>query len=172
VNLTLRRSAAETGGQLLELEAEWRSHSARPPEHLHPSQDEHFEILSGSMTVRIAGEERIVSAGDKFDVPAGTPHEMWTTGEPARALWQVRPALRTQTFFETIWGLAGDGKLNSKGAPGILQGALLAQEYSDVFRLTKPPRPVQKVAFALLAPIARLRGHRGRYDRYSGPQAR
>jgi hypothetical protein len=53
------------------------------------------------------------------------------------------------------------------GAPGLLQLAVLGSEYRDVLRVTKPPWPVQRVVFGLLAPIGRLRGYRARYPQYS-----
>ena len=48
-----------------------------------------------------------IGAGDTLDVPAGTPHAMWNPGPGrARAVWQTRPALKTEAFFEMVWGLA------------------------------------------------------------------
>jgi hypothetical protein len=76
---------------------------------------------------------------------------------------QTRPALKTETFFETIYSLAQDGKTNSKGAPNLLQYAVIARSYAEEFRLTSPPWPVQRVLFAILAPIGKLLGHRPTY---------
>lgn len=39
--LTVRRSSADTGGELLEVEATWSGDGALPPAHFHPDQDEH-----------------------------------------------------------------------------------------------------------------------------------
>jgi hypothetical protein len=50
--------------------------------------------------------------------------------------------------------------------PNLLQSALFAREFEDVLYFTKPPRAVQKVLFAILAPIARLLGYRGSYPEY------
>jgi hypothetical protein len=50
--------------------------------------------------------------------------------------------------------------------PGLLQAALFAREFEDVLYFTKPPRPVQKILFAALAPVARLMGYRGSYPKY------
>lgn len=66
-----------------------------------------------------------------------------------------------------MWaGLAQDGKTNARGMPNLLQAALFAQEFEDVMYFTRPPRPVQKLLFAVLAPVARALGYKGSYPEY------
>lgn len=96
--LTLLRISEEE----LEMEASYAGKGGLPPEHFHPSQDEHFEVLEGAVRAVVDGEERRYAAGEAFDVPAGTPHQMAGDG-PARLRWQVRPALRTADFFERAY---------------------------------------------------------------------
>jgi quercetin dioxygenase-like cupin family protein len=151
--LTVRISAADSGGELLELEAVYAPGGEPPPEHYHPAQEERFEALEGSVRVRLDGRERELGGGETLVVPPRARHTFWNPGaEPARVLWQVRPALRTERFFETISAL--------RRPPNPLVGALLAREYGDVFRLTRPPEPVQRVAFPVLALVARVAGQR------------
>jgi quercetin dioxygenase-like cupin family protein len=88
--------------ELLQMEASYGGTGQFPPAHFHPSQDERFEILEGTVRAIVDGEERRYEAGDTFDVPAGTVHQM-TADPPARLRWEVRPALRTAEFFETIY---------------------------------------------------------------------
>ena len=61
-----------------------------PPDHLHPSQAERFEVIEGSMRAIVGDEERVYDAGESFEVPAGTPHQMGA-GEPTPMRWKVRP---------------------------------------------------------------------------------
>jgi hypothetical protein len=77
-------------------------------------------------------------------------------------------------MIKNLYGLAQDGKTDAKGMPNLLQAALFAREFDDVLRFTKPPRSVQKILFAALAPIARFMGYRGSYCRYleRGPSRR
>jgi len=99
-SLRFLKTAADTDGELLEMEATYESRSGKPVEHYHPRQDEHFEILEGTLHARVAGEERELRGGDSIDIEAGVPHAMWNEGpERARTLWQTRPALRTENFF-------------------------------------------------------------------------
>ena len=73
-----------------------------------------------------------------------------TSHEVGRVIWQTRPAMRTETFFETIWGLARDGKVSEDRSPGLLQIAVLGSAYSDQFRLTSPPYGLQRILFFIL----------------------
>jgi quercetin dioxygenase-like cupin family protein len=161
MKLRLVRTAAETGGDLLEMEATYAPGSVEPLEHFHPRQDEHFEILAGSMEAEVGGERRTLTAGDVLDIPAGTVHAMWNAGgEESRVRWQTRPALRTEEFFRLVGRLAREGKLTPKGPRNPLLGAAVMQDFRDEFRPTNPPAPVQAVAFPVLAAVARITGQR------------
>jgi quercetin dioxygenase-like cupin family protein len=122
-SLRLIRTAAETGGELLEMEATYAGTGAMPPEHLHPSQVERFEVLDGTIRTIIGGTEHRYQTGDSFEVPAGSPHQMTADG-PSRMRWEVKPALRTAEFFERLYGGASI--------------ADLLEEYSDEIRITGP----------------------------------
>jgi quercetin dioxygenase-like cupin family protein len=124
--LRLVKTGAETGGELLEMEATYGGSGALPPEHFHPNQTEQFEVLEGNVRAIIGGIERRYSAGDKFEVPAGTPHQMGAE-ETARFRWEVRPALRTAEFFECLFG--SDERVGGS-TPDLLE------EFSDEIRFT------------------------------------
>ncbi|MER7608746.1 cupin domain-containing protein [Nocardioides sp. NPDC127503] len=88
---------------MLALESTWTPGGDPPRAHFHPSQDETFEVLDGELTVDLDGVRRVLGAGDRIEVPRRTVHRMWNAGEvPARATWQVTPALRTVEMFRTI----------------------------------------------------------------------
>ena len=50
--------------------------------------------------------------------------------------------------------------VDERGMPSVLRLAVLAGAFADEIRVVSPPWPVQRAAFALLAPIARLRGYK------------
>ena len=159
--VTIRTSAADSDGELLEMEAEWRPVEAhKPPAHFHPRQDEHFEILEGELTVKLGGETRVLRAGDQLDIPRGTVHSMWPSGGAlTRASWQLRPALRSEDFFAAVHRMRAAGKTSSKGGMIDLPAAgLVFQAFPDEFRLALPG-PVRGLVVALLAAIGRARGY-------------
>ena len=143
------------------MEAIYRPTSSPPPAHFHPKQEETFTVVSGSLRFVVEGQEQIVSSGSRVVIPQRVIHAAGnTTLEETRVIWQVRPALRTQQFFELVYGLAAAGKTNSRGVPNLLQAALIARHYHDEFVLASPPQLVQTCIFGILAPIARLLGYR------------
>ena len=69
---------------------------------MHPSQTESFEVVSGSYTVVIDGEELALSAGDTAEVPPGAVHCGWTD-EGAVLRITFTPALRWQDFVRRLF---------------------------------------------------------------------
>lgn len=171
--IIFRKTASDTGGELLEVESVYTKPTpSRPPVHYHPHQEERFEVLTGRLDVLMDGKEQTLEEGEVLTIPPGIPHEMWSERAGARVNWQTRPALKTEAFFETIWGLARDGKTNEKGVPNLLQVAVIARNYADEFRLASPPLFVQRAIFAVLAPSGRLLGYRARYPEYASEYSR
>jgi uncharacterized protein YaiE (UPF0345 family) len=153
------RTAADTNGELVEVEATYQPGSVEPLAHCHPAQDERFEVLEGALRVDLAGSERAYGAGETLEVPRGTRHAMWNPGDaPARVRWETRPALRSEEFFELAASLAERGELTATGARSPLVGAAVMHEYRDVFRPVSPPAAVRAIAFPILAGIARMSG--------------
>lgn len=166
--LTIRQSSADTGGALLEMEAVYPPNSPQPAYHYHPYQEEQFQVLQGTFRAKIGGVVHTYMPGETYTVPANTPHWMHNvSSEEGRLLWQVRPALRTQAFLETMWGLDADGKTNASGVPNLLQLAVTLHAFSDEFRASNPPYLVQRILFGVLAPLGRLRGYRATYAKAS-----
>lgn len=129
--LRLVKTGEETGGELLEMEAHYSGQGSLPPEHLHPKQAEHFEVLEGAVIGIVGGERRVYSAGEGFDVPAATPHQMGGTEGGAVVRWEIRPALRTAEFFERLYSMMAEG------AEGEAYAAFF-DEFADEFRMTGP----------------------------------
>lgn len=167
--IVFRQTSADTNGELLQFELFLKPHGFVPAEHIHARQQERPEVVSGNVRYRLGGSEEGLGPGEAAVLPPGTPHTLWNdTDEEAHLIMDVRPALGVETAIETLFGLARDGKTNSKGMPNPLHGALLAREY-ELF-LAGPPIAIQRAGTAMLAPIARLFGYRTRYPEYSGPE--
>lgn len=166
--LVFVRTAADTGGELLRFEQTVQPDHAPVPAHVHDRQEERFVVLSGEMGVRAAGEERTLTAGEEVVVPPGTPHTFWNAsgrGEALRHTVELRPALKSETFFETVFGLQRDGKLVAGKVPNLLLMAPILVEYENW--MAGPPVPLQKLLLAPLAFLGRRLGYPPRYPRYS-----
>jgi mannose-6-phosphate isomerase-like protein (cupin superfamily) len=156
-SVTIRKSEPE----VLEVEGNYAPNGSAPPSHLHPAQDEHFEVLEGRMRAKVGGEEIDLAKGDELDIPRGTAHQMWNPGaEPARVRWQTSPAGRTEDWFRSVDALHREGKVGRNGMPGPLAFGVLLSEYDDVFRLAVGPGPLVQGAVSVLGVIGRARGYR------------
>jgi mannose-6-phosphate isomerase-like protein (cupin superfamily) len=113
---------------LLVVEARYAGPGVPPPAHFHPHQDERFEVLEGAMRTRIGGQDADHSADAAFDVPRGTPHQMWNPHEEEALLrWSTSPAGRTLDWFREL-ACVLDGTATEDPAS-------LLQRFADVFRL-------------------------------------
>lgn len=168
--IVFRKRSRDTAGELLELTLYLAPRGFIAAPHVHPKQEERFEVGGAPVMFRVAGKERLYQPGEVAVVPPGTPHVWWNPGDAESAtLVQFRPALDAETFFETFFGLAADGKVGKSGLPNPLQMAVLARAYKDEMALPPPAQWVLGPLSMLLAPVARAMGYRARYDRYSEP---
>lgn len=166
--VTFLKRARDTDGEYVRLEVVAEPNAIGPPEHVHEHQEEYFQVLDGTMTGSVDGEPVRLQAGDELTVWPGTPHE-WGNGgdDELRMRIEVRPARRFEEVLEVFYGLARDGKTNDRGVPNLLQLAVIGQEYWADNHVTSPPPIVQKLLFAVLAPIGRAIGYRAHYPEYS-----
>jgi mannose-6-phosphate isomerase-like protein (cupin superfamily) len=154
-----RVTVLDRSDELLAMEAEWDPEETRPPAHLHPHQDERFEVLEGELTADVGGRTRVLRAGETIEVPRRTSHRMWNASErPARARWEVRPALRTEEMFAAIDRSRAFRRSPKGGGMTALGAAPVLREFSEEFRLTLPG-VVTAPLLAGLAAAARLRGY-------------
>ena len=164
-----RKTARETGGELLGVDLVVSPRGGNPL-HVHPHQEEHFKVISGTFGVQLGEEQRWLGEGEEAFVPPGTPHRWWNDSddEEARVSAELRPALKSEVFFETLYGLARDGRTDQNGAPNLLQQAVSLNGINrgEIY-LASPPVPVQKAVLAALAPVGRLLGYRDHYGKYS-----
>jgi quercetin dioxygenase-like cupin family protein len=124
-SLEFRETARDTGGALLSGEFVVPPRGGSPL-HVHPLQEEHFEVLSGTLGIQIEDEHRSLGEGEEATVPPGTPHRFYNEDdqEKGRLLFELRPALNTEILFETLYGLATDGNTDRNGLPNPLQMAV------------------------------------------------
>ena len=165
--VTVTTGPEETGGELLAVEAEWAPIEVKPFVHLHPAQDERFEVSEGELTVEIDGVRHVAGPGEAIDVPRVATHSMWNSGSvPTRARWEVRPALDTEGFFRFVHELRAGGRSGPGGLPTPLGGALVLDAFREEVRVPAPAG-LDRAFLPVAAAIARLRGYpaaRGRRE--------
>lgn len=163
--ITFRETAAETGGERLVVDLELAPSGRMPAGlHIHPEQEERFEVVRGRMRFRVRGERIFAGPGDVVAVPPGVLHDWANVGEEiALVRVDVRPALAMERLFETAIALAQDGRTFANGMPKPLDLALFVREFEREVQAAFPPLWVQRIVLAPLAWIAERRGHAARY---------
>ena len=162
--LVFRKTSLETGGEAVVVETFVQPHGAVAAAHVHPSQEERFEVLRGTLGFKIDGKKITAGPGQRLTVPAGTPHKFWNAGDDeAHFVCEVRPALQFESLIETMFNLAADGKTNKKGMPNPLRLAVIANAHFDTVQLPFPPALIQKLGLAMGAPLGRMVGYQPTY---------
>jgi quercetin dioxygenase-like cupin family protein len=139
-------------------------------EHRHPQQEERFEVASGTLRMRLDGQEREVPAGDRVVVPAGTRHAWWnaSSSQAAEVRIELEPALESKAFFEALFQLVEDGHTTDGMPRNPLRLAVLAQRYrqevegvpaeGDPLRML--PAPALRGLIRAMAFVGRALGYR------------
>ena len=153
-----RETATDTDGERLVFELELPPGGRVPGGHVHPSQEERFDVLNGTMRFRKGMRRVTAESGDSVVVPAGTSHRFANVGDDtARIRVEVRPALEMERLFETVTALAREGRTFANGIPKPLELALFMRRFEDEVRAPFAPGLVQIVT-SPFAWIGRRRG--------------
>jgi quercetin dioxygenase-like cupin family protein len=162
--IIFRQTSRDTKGEAVVIEAFVQPEGAVAAAHVHPSQEERFEVLHGSVGFKVGGKKLVAGPGERLTIPAGITHKFWNAGDDeAHFVCEVRPALQFERLLETMFALAADGKTNRKGMPNPLRLAVIAHAHFDTVRLPFPPAWMQQMGLALGAPLGRILGYEATY---------
>lgn len=104
-------SAASNGGELVAMECT-AFPGAATTVHYHAGQEEHYEVLDGTLEVLRGGEWVSIHSGESMVVPPGAVHAFRNAGAtPVRFRNVHRPALGFQDHLETVDRLVREGKV-------------------------------------------------------------
>lgn len=161
----------EKGGDVLQFEFWARPNIVGPAAHIHPKQEEYFEVRAGTLHARVGKKDLTLNPGESMTVPAGTPHTWWNSGdEELHGYVELRPSMNMRDEFEALFALGRAGKTDETGVPSLLQVAVLLDTYPDTIYRAGLPIWFQKFGIALLAPIARMLGYKARYPELVGAE--
>jgi mannose-6-phosphate isomerase-like protein (cupin superfamily) len=131
-----------------------------PPLHLHPNQEESYQVQSGVLDVFIDGHWREVRPGERVTVPAGTPHTIRNLhpGE-MRAINVHAPALDFPHYMASLHELTHNGKVRAlppKDPRSAIYLSMLFTAHKQSLVSVKPPQRLMRI----LAFIGRRLGYR------------
>ena len=134
--------------------------------HIHPHQEQTFEIVAGQLSVTTASGPRVLEASEVLVLAPGAAHSQGNPfDKPVVAIETYRPARRIREFFEVFFTMGMNGMTDAKGLPPLLYVVALFDEFSDSIL---PGRRVERIMVRLLAPLARVLGYRRRLRSMTG----
>jgi mannose-6-phosphate isomerase-like protein (cupin superfamily) len=142
-------------------------HAGGPPEHIHTSFDETFEVSNGELSLLVDGKVVKLKPGQTFNIPKGTPHKPFNeTADTLRLKGTIAFPEKFAFHLAQIYGVM-DNDLNfGKSAGTILQMSLIGSYGFDSYLADGPPVPMQKATSFMLTPLARWCGYKSFYPEY------
>jgi mannose-6-phosphate isomerase-like protein (cupin superfamily)/uncharacterized protein YndB with AHSA1/START domain len=157
VRVEIRRTAAETGGELVEFDVVGRVRGLLAQPHVHAGQSERHEVIEGAMRLVVGRRSTLLRPGDAAEVPPGARHRQIPAGDgPGRVRVQLRPAGRAEEFLGRLAAIDAAGSFTRSGYPRPLAAAGLVVDFGDVGHAAFPPPAVQRaLAGAVLRACSR-----------------
>jgi mannose-6-phosphate isomerase-like protein (cupin superfamily) len=118
-------------------------------EHHRPATSQSFEVLSGTLHVRVNGGDALVlNAGDKAETGVDGIHVQWNEGPgPTTVIESYDPPLDVEPFFTVL--------AHAAATKNLLKKAVFASDFQSISCVTS--RPV-RLLVTVLAPLGRLVG--------------
>src|SRR6266566_3793900 len=169
------KTGYETNGTILDIEFFIRPGSGKGlAAHFHPYFDERIEVITGSARYKLGSTELPTQADDLLMLPRNIPHiHPWNVGRDelhTRKITQLdKPdmqlLLASAGFFESLYALAQQGKVNENGLPkNPLQTIVLLQALQPSAYVAGLPIWLQRPLFGVLAAIGQALGLKGYYQ--------
>ena len=158
--IVFTETSADTSGRYLSYDYFVGPNHPISPKHIHPCAIEEFEVISGELSVDMAGSVKKVTTGEKIAVYNNVPHTGWNSGTGELHLKsKITPAMAFENYYKICFEQAEKGKVKKNGMPGLLQLAVLGNSMKDQFYLPKFVA-LQKIFFFIMGPIGKIFGYK------------
>lgn len=155
-------TSEDSKGELMRGEMWLKPNAQGPPLHYHPIQSETFEVVRGKLGLEVDGKKMVFGPGEKYTVQPNSAHKWYNAGEEELyMIAELRPALKTEFFLESMYSLAQQDKVNKVGLPGTLQFAAILNECPGELYIVGPPIIAQKFMAKVVGRFAKLIGYKG-----------
>ncbi len=172
--IVFRKTLKDTNGGLVEFDQYLQPGGGASAEHVHLTQDERYTIVSGVASYTLNSQPKTAQAGEIVVIPHGTIHtNPWNPPDGKGELHLIRvvdPGTGVETFYETLYGLARDGKTDKYGNPNVLQMIVIGAGIGTTTYFMPKQIPVflQRIMIPVIGAFGRLLGYRASYPKYSG----
>jgi len=137
---TFLKTQEDTNGKFVELEIVLKPGARGAPRHVHPQQEERFEVKDGVVDVFHGGAWHKLGVGEVAVVPPGMPDEFRnTSAKPATLVCRISPALDFQDMNVTVMKLVNEGRIRSqKDVKSIIYSAMVLERFPKSLRMLNP----------------------------------
>ena len=151
----VRRPAADTGGEFVEMDFVLPAACVPPPPHVHRQQVEEYEVLEGQFDVVVDGQWTTLGPGEVASVPMGALHTFRNrSGAVVRVRNRHRPAMRFEDFIERTSTTLKAAGITRKRDPRVpLYLSMIMLEFDETLA---PGRKRERIPMRALARVARL----------------
>jgi hypothetical protein len=118
-------------------------------EHRHPGTSQSFEVLAGTLHVRVnGGEVLVLNSGDKATTGVDGIHTQWNEGpDPTTVIESYDPPIDIEPFFTVL--------ARVMASKNLLKLAVFFSDFQSISTLESPPL---RMLVTALAPLGRLVG--------------
>jgi mannose-6-phosphate isomerase-like protein (cupin superfamily) len=115
--------------------------------HVHPHQDEIYEVREGEIQLYLNGSWKTLKAGEQATISKGSIHAFRNKGKQKVVAFNIHtPGLRFGEMLERIQKYINEGKITgTTGFKNLAYMSSIMVEYKDVMTTIKPPSAVIKV---------------------------
>ena len=160
--LTFEVTGAESGGAFVRARGQVAHHARGPQRHRHRKHTETFTVVTGRLTVEVAGRTLTLGPGDSVTAAAGEAHTFRNeTDEEVELIGEARPAAHFEEGLRAIYGLGRDGRM------GLINLALAARLAESL--PAGPPAPIARLLVAVMAWVGDRLGRDGAFPEYTRP---
>ena len=147
--ITFLQTSADTEGELVAIDLELPADGKVPGMHVHPIQEERFEVLEGTMGFTLGWKTVVAEPGEVVVVPPGVRHGFANAREDRAPRPGRDPAGAQDGAAVRDRGRAGQGGPHvEERMPKPLELALFVREFEQEVRAPFPPAPVVRATLA------------------------
>jgi mannose-6-phosphate isomerase-like protein (cupin superfamily) len=149
--LVIHRARDGRGVEELHLAGSLPAGGEGPPLHIHAFEDEHAQVVSGTLSASLDGKNMTVGPGGSVRFPKGSAHRWWNAGDDELVLrGTATPAVDLDRFLHALFEVLNAGS----GRPPIFYLAHVLYRHRKTQTILVMPRIVRSV----MLPIAVLIG--------------
>jgi mannose-6-phosphate isomerase-like protein (cupin superfamily) len=154
--LVLSRIKAASGVEEMHLTGSLPAHQEGPPLHIHFGEDEHGEVISGTLSASMDGKHLLVEAGGSAQFRKGSVHRWWNEGDKELLLRGVAtPAIDLDRYLQALFEVLNAGP---PGRPPLFYMAHVLYRHRNTQLALVVPRAVQRVLFPIVVFLGTVLG--------------